>query len=377
MTNVLHWDLESRGVVDLKKAGVYVYSESPATDVWLASFARNDDPIHLWHPGDPVPSLWEQAVAEGWLIASWNASFERIMLRNILAPRYGWPQPKLENWRCPMAFALAMGFPPALENSAPAIGLGITKDAQGTALMKRMARPRKVNEDGTYVWWDEPDKIKRLGEYCIQDTEVERAIWKRLCPLSADEQQLWQLDAEINDRGVYIDLDFCNAANKIVTTAATRLKDGMIAATGGAVPAPSNVGALKTFCAENGVETDSLRKDRVVTLLATEDLPDAVREALELRQAGGKTSLGKIDAALLGRSKDGRAKGLFGYHVATTGRWAGRRVQLQNMQRPDMVDVEQIQADILTGDYDIVEMFHGAPLIAIGNAIRGIIRATP
>jgi DNA polymerase len=372
----VHIDFESRSAVDLRKTGVYVYAEHPSTDLWLIRFSLGGGPIQEWRPGDrPVEFI---DAGGGFTFHAWNANFERTLWRHILTPRYGWPEPKLEQWRCTMASALAMGFPAALERAAPAIGLTIEKDLQGQGLMKRMARPRKVNEDGTYVWWDEPEKIERLSEYCAQDVEVERQIHRRVKPLSQSEQKLWFLDQRINDRGLYIDADLCNAAKKIVSDAAGRLNADMVETTGGLVERCSNVPQLAAFLAKNGIEVDSLRKGNVVELLARNDLPDAVREALELRQDAAKASVKKIDSAMAGRSKDGRAKGLFFFNGATTGRWAGRRVQPQNLQRPaEGVDVDRVIGDILSGDIDLVEMFHGASLSAIGNAIRGIVTAAP
>jgi DNA polymerase bacteriophage-type len=386
----IHLDIESRSVIDLRKAGVYVYAESPTTDIWCLAYSVDNGPIQVCTPTDaPNVNLFTLAIEKGFTFHAWNANFERIMWREILTKRYGWPEPKLEQWRCTMAAALAMGFPASLERVAPAVGLDITKDAKGQGLMKRMMRPRSTHmasmtELGeyqtteSYVWWDEPEKIARLTEYCAQDVEVERQVHARLCPLTEEEQKLWFLDQTINDRGLYIDEQLCHAAKKIVETAQTRLNANMIVTTEGLVQTCSNIGQLSAFLAENGIEADSLRKDKVAALLLRRDIPDAVRDALELRQDAAKAAFRKLDSALAGRSVDGRAKGLFFFNGATTGRWAGRRVQPQNLQRPAAgVDVNQLIDDILTADFDLIEMLYDAPLAAIGNAIRGIVRAAP
>ncbi len=374
----IHIDFESRSAVDLRKTGVYVYAESPTTDVWCAAYAIGDGPIELWTPDQPCPSAIIEAYAQGWHFHAWNANFERTMWRHILTPRYGWPEIPLEQWRCTMAAALAMSFPGQLANAAPAVGLDIAKDMQGQGLMLRMARPRKVEDDGSLTWWEDDERKQRLYEYCRQDVEVERQIHKRLTPLTADEQQLYFLDQRINDLGVYVDAALCRAAKEIVGQAAARLNAEMAEATDSAVSACSNVGELAAFCRAQGVEVDSLRKDKLAALLARKDLPDAVRDALELRQDAAKASVKKINSALAGRSADGRAKGLFFFHGATTGRWAGRRIQPQNLQRPAKgANVEQIITDVLTGSLELVEMLHGSALAAIGNAIRGIVCAAP
>lgn len=374
----IHLDLESYSAVDLKKTGVYVYAESLTTDLWCAAFSAGEEPIDLWIPGQPCPAVILEAVERGWLFTSWNASFERIMWRHILGPKYGWPEPKFEQWRCTMSAALAMSFPAALERAAPAIGLSVTKDAKGARLMKQMMRPRAQKEDGSYIWWDDESRKQRLYEYCKQDVEVERQIHKRIAPLTDSEQDLYFLDQRINDLGVYIDADLCVAAKRIVTATADSLNKKMGGATNWAVHACSNVGQLVAFCQQQGVDVTSVRRDKVAGLLARNDLPDAVRDALELRQDAAKASVKKLDAALSGRSADGRAKGLFFFHGATTGRWAGRRLQPQNLQRPAKgVNTEQVIQDVLSGNLDFVRTMHGSPLAAIGNAIRGIVCAAP
>lgn len=374
----IHIDFETRSAVDLRKTGTHAYAEHPTTDVWCAAYAINDGPIQTWQPGTPCPADLCAAVAAGAVCVAWNAAFDRIIWRDIMAPRYGWPATPVEQWRCSMVMSLAMGFPAALERAAPAFGLDIEKDQQGAGLMKRMARPREVNDDGTFVWWDEPVRIGRLIEYCVQDVNVEREIFKRLVPLTKAEQALWFLDQRINDRGLYIDAELCNKAKTIIEATAGRLNDNMAEVTEGLVQKCSNVAALAAWVRERGVEVNTLRKGDVAELLARGDLPDEVRDALELRRDAAKASVKKIDSALAGRSRDGRAKGLFFFNGAGTGRWSGRRVQPQNLQRPDMgVRVDQVIEDVMTGNVGVVELLHGAPLAAIGNVIRGIVRAAP
>ena len=256
MTSSIHIDFETRSAVDLRKTGVYVYAGSPTTDVWCAAYGACDGPIELWTPVQPCPTVIQDAVAQGWLFHAWNATFERIMWRDILTPRYGWPVIPLEQWRCTMTAALAYSLPAKLENAAPALGLDTVKDKQGHALMLRMARPRRIKDDGTLVWWDEPEKIERLINYCAQDVMVERAIHQRITALTADEQQLYFLDQRINDRGVYIDADLCHAAKTIITATADRLNAEMGDTTDWAVGACSNVAQLATFCRAQGIDVE-------------------------------------------------------------------------------------------------------------------------
>lgn len=373
MADVLHIDFETRSAVDLKKTGAYVYAEDPSTDIWCAAFALGDEPVRVWRPGDPVPADVAAHVLDGGVVAAHNAAFERVIWHHILGPRYGWPEPVVEQWCCTMVMAYALALPGALEDAAPAAGLDIAKDSAGRRLMLQMAKPRKLDP---LTWWDTPDKVERLLAYCVQDVEVERALMARLRPLKESELALWHLDQHINDRGVYVDVPLCEAAKKVVAATGDRLDREMAEVTGFAVTACSNRNQLITWVREKGVETESIAKDALEELLAS-DLPADVRRALELRREAAKASVAKIEALLRGMSPDGRARGLLQFHAASTGRWAGRRFQPQNIKRPELEDVDEAIDLLMAGDADLIEMVYGAPLSVVGDCLRGMIAAPP
>lgn len=380
----LHIDFETRSTVDLKETGVYVYAEHPTTDVWCAAYARNDEPVKLWTPGQPVPLEIIGAMHVGETLVAHNAAFERIIWRYILAPRYGWPEPKLEQWRCTMAMALAMSLPGSLGGAAAAVNLPIQKDSAGHRLMLQMSRPRKLEP---LTWWDVPEKLDRLYAYCKQDVEVERQLEKRLVPLRESEQRLWWFDQKINDRGVFVDQPLCKAAIKIVDGAKAELDAAMSKATDFAVTACSQRNQLVLWLKSRGVETESIAKDQVDEMLAADTLPGDtivdgkrepgdVRKALTLRKEGSKASVAKVDALLSGVSADGRAKGLLQYHAAATGRWGGRRFQPQNIRRPELEDIDTLIGLLARGDHSLFSMMYENPMSAISDAIRGMVTAS-
>lgn len=381
MTHTLHIDFETRSTVDLRKTGVYVYAADPSTDVWCAAYAFDDDPVQLWLPGQECPPSIIECVMQNWTITSHNAAFERIIWRDVLGPRYGWPVPKLTQWHCTMAMALAMALPGSLENAAAAVGLEARKDMDGHATMMRMAKPRRPrkgeNPNGVY-WFDDEERKQKLYEYCRNDVAVERELEKRLLPLRPSEQRLWWLDQVINDRGVHVDTALCEAALKIVDQAAEWLDHEMTQVTRGAVGACTNVGEITAWLRENGCpEVDSIAKGEIDALLARRDLSPAVRRVLELRKEAAKASVAKIDALLRGKSADHRARGLCQYHAASTGRWGGRRFQPQNIKRPDLEDVDGAIEAVATGDANYVQMTYGEPLAVVGDCLRGMISAAP
>lgn len=376
--SALHCDVETRSAVDLKKTGAYAYAADPTTDIWCMAFAFGDEPVQVWTPGDPVPDSIVEHILTGGTLVAHNAAFERVIWRYILAPRYGFPEPSVEQWRCTMTYAYAAGLPGALENAAPAAGLDIAKDMIGRRLMLQMSRPRKV-ESGKITWWDDPEKIAKLIDYCKQDVEVERALEKRLRPLSPSELALWHLDQKINDRGVLVDEALANAAKKIVGKAQEALDNTMRRLTDYRVSRCSNRNELVKWIREQGVECDSINKAAMETLLEEDSpIPPQVREVLLVRQESARASVAKIDALLNGKSpEDNRAKGLLQFHAATTGRWSGRRFQPQNLRRPEETDIDTVIETVATGDYDLCAMAYDNPLSAVADTLRGMLVAAP
>ncbi|MEF2552023.1 DNA polymerase [Aurantimonas sp. A2-1-M11] len=371
----LHIDFESRSTVDLKKTGAFVYAADPTTDLWCACYAFDDGDVLTWRPGEPCPDDIAMHVIEGGELHAHNAAFEAILWERILGPRYGWPVPDPTQWRCTMVQAYALALPGSLEQAAPAAGLDIEKDSAGRRLMLQMAKPRKTDP---LTWWDAPEKVERLISYCRIDVEVERELGKRLRPLKPSELDLWHLDQRINGRGVYVDRKLANAAKRIVKTAAERLDKRMAAVTNFAVSACSNRNQLIAWVRERGLDgIESIAKDQIEELLARDDLPTDVREALEIRRQSARASVAKIDALLNGTDADGRARGLLQFHAASTGRWAGRRFQPQNIKRPDLEDVDSAIDIIGTGDIDLVDMLYEDPLNVVADCLRGMIRAAP
>ena len=269
----LHIDFETRSVVDLKSAGLDNYARSPTTDVWCMAFAFDDKRVNCLtyrdnDRHDAVPEIRVlRYVLNGGIVLAHNAAFELAIWNLIMVPRYGWPVLKPEQVRCTMAMAYAMGLPGALDNAAAAVGLGMQKDKAGYRLMLRMSRPRGFASDGSPVWWDEPDKLERLYEYCRQDVRTERELAHRLFPLSDAEQELWLLDQKINNRGIMVDIPAVTAAIKIVQVEQDRLNTRMREVTDGYVGSCNEVVMLVRWLREKGVAIDGVAKAHVLEAL--------------------------------------------------------------------------------------------------------------
>ncbi len=341
--NILHIDFETRSACEIKKAGAYVYANHPSTDILCMGFAFNDEPVCMWRPEGTGPISTEQFkraldhVNSGGEVVAHNAAFELDIWKGVGVRKYGWPSLSVEQTQCTMIMAYAMNLPGALEKASIAVGLEIKKDMAGNRVMMKLSQPKK---DGSFHTPEtSPEEFSKLYDYCAQDIEVERALHKRLVPLSEYERQVWILDQKINQRGIAIDIKSAQAAIQVIELEKERLNREMVKVTGNAVGACTNTGQLRDWIQQKGIEIPGVAKSDVTALLLKDDLPSDVRRALQLRQEAAKSSTAKLEAMVQGVSSDGRIRGIFQYYGATaTGRWAGRRIQPQNFPRPNLKD---------------------------------------
>ena len=374
----LSLDWETRGVVDLRTAGLHNYARDADTAIWCAAYSFADEEPALWVPGEPCPPAIVDHVRSGGGVHAWNAPFEMEIWRRIAGPRHGWPVVRDEQFFCSMACSYAMGMPGALEDAALALGLHVLKDAEGRALMLRMARPRSTKPT---VWWDEPEKLARLYAYCQQDVRVERELHKRLMPLSERERKVWLLDYKINQRGVQVDIESAKAAIALAETMKASYDEQIAVVTDGAATTCTALGPIKQWLAEHGVPEakDGLDKQVVTDLLARDDIPEAARTVLTLRQEAGKASTAKFAVMANRAGADGRLRQMYQYHGAATGRWAGRAVQTHNLPRdmPKPEVVEKVLALVRAGDHEAIDAVYGPPLTMVSRCLRSFFVAPP
>jgi DNA polymerase bacteriophage-type len=367
---LLFRDIETRSTVDLTRAGAWRYAADPATDVLCVAYAVDANPVEVWRPGQPIPDVFFTAARDPrWLAVAHNAQFEYAIEQRVLGPRYGWPIVPLTRQRCTMAMALAAALPGALENAVAALNLPHRKDKDGRRLMLQMSKPRK---DGG--WIDDAERRERLYRYCVADVEAERTLFCALQPLSADEQALWTLDAEINARGFPVDVDLARSSRELVRRERIAINAEIAALTGGAITSAGQVAKITDFVRACGHQLAGLTKRSVAAVLARGEPCEDVRRLLELRREGALASVRKLDALLASADADGRIRGTLLFHGAATGRWSGRGFQPQNLKRSATEDITGAVAAVLTGDLDNVREL-GAPLGIIGDVMRATIRA--
>ena len=384
MTPSLHIDFETRSELDLKQVGVWNYVRHPSTDAWCISMAINEaEPVchpvvgQTAFPRDVLDMVNRGAVR----VVAHNSQFELAVWNEIMVKKYGWPALRPEITYCTMAQAYAMGLPGGLEDAALALGLSVLKDADGRALMLRMARPRRYL--GTIPeWWTDTDKLARLYAYCNQDVRVERELEKRLLPLSERERRIFIMDYYVNQRGVAIDVPTAKAGVKMVEAITERAGQELTVLTDGAVSAPTALIPMKQWLTANGVPAAEagLAKDVVTAYLnGKTELPPKARRVLEIRQESGKASVAKLDRMLELVGADGRLHNIVQYHGASPGRWAARGVQVHNLVRdmPPAPVVEEILAAVRDGALDWIQVGYGPPMTMISQCTRSFFIAPP
>jgi DNA polymerase bacteriophage-type len=379
--HILFRDYETRSTLDLKCVGAWRYAADPTTDVWCAAYAVDDDPVKLWVPGDPVPPEFiEAANNPDWIVSAFNDHFERVVEKLILAPRYGWPLAPIERHRCSQAAALALALPAKLETVADVLALEHRKDKDGGRLMRQMSKPRKPRKDedpaGIY-WLDDAERLARLYEYNKQDVATERALHRRIGGLIPSEQELWALDAQINERGIYIDRELLAAAIKIADEAQAAIAAELQAVTCGVVSSVHEVANITMWLAAHDCEVKDVQKETLRRALTRKNLAPEARRVIELRLEGAHAAAAKFETMRDWIDGDGRARGLFRYHGASTGRWTSHGIQLQNMKRPLVDDMDAAIAAVGAGSLAHMRERYPQPMSVVGDVARAMICAAP
>src|SRR5262245_31632990 len=327
----LYRDYESRGVLPLDKVGAHKYAADARTEVMCCAYAVGSEPVQLWRLDEPEPPAFiEEARDPNGLSVRHNDPYETNIERHVMARRHGWHTIPLARHLCTMAAALALALPARLETLARVLHLEHQKDLAGRRLMLQMSKPRKPRKDedpqGGPYWFNDSDRLARLFKYCKQDVLVERELHARLLPLLPFEQQLWLIDSQINNRGFHTDCDLARAACKIAKAAAPEIDAELSEVTGGAVVGVSQITKLLAWLCEHGCTIKDLQADTIEDELKSDALSAPARRALELRQAGSGAAARKVGALLQCADDDGRVRGVFQFHRASTGRWAGVRL---------------------------------------------------
>ena len=384
-------DFETRSAINLTVTGVWPYAAHPSTEIMCLSVAVNAARPLLWIPDKFYRlasglKLEYETITEARLlnilsqaekVIAFNAQFEYVIWNNLAVPRRNWPVLLLEKLYDVQAQCAYHALPLNLDMAGRALGLSLVKDSTGHKVMLKLCKPRKPKkgEDLDKIYWHEkPTDLVTLFNYCGKDAEAERAIYHTLPQLPEYERRIWLLDQRINARGVPVDTAAVKAVVKVVKQYEQKMLDDFAVAVNGEVSGPRSYVALKNWVNETaGLNLESVGKNEVAALLKDDTLPEAVKKALVIKAELSKASVAKLVAMDAFASVDGRARGLFKYHAAATGRAGGVAVQPQNLPRdsyPAQIYDGVIEA-FIDENFDCIGMLYDGPFYAASRCIRG------
>ena len=373
-------DLETYSSNDIKYS-VYKYVEAPDFEILLFAYAFDDDPVRVVDlaqgetlPDDVKAALYDKDV----LKTAFNANFEINCLKKYF------PDLPEEQWECDRILSLYNSYPPHLAAVAKAMHFDEDrqKDTRGKALIRYFClpcKPTKANGGRTRNYpKDAPDKWEIFKEYNHQDVVVERAIRDKLVNLRPPdfEHENWLIDQAINRNGIMVNQTLVDNAIRLSGEYREKLLARAMEITG--LDNPNSPLQVKGWLEERlGCTVDSLSKAAVADMLA-EDIPDDVREMLSIRQKISKSSIKKYDAMRMAACHDRRIRGMFQFYgAARTGRFAGRIVQLQNLPRNSMPDLDLARSMVLDGDLDTMELCYDDVQDVLSQLIRTALEAPP
>lgn len=376
---VLSIDIETFSSVDLSKSGVYKYAASPDFEILLFGYSVDGGAVHVvdFTHGEELPQEILSALLDD-ETSKWafNCTFERTCIARFLQDKGLLAEGKFldpASWYCSMVWSAYMGLPLSLKSVGAVLGLEQQKMAEGQDLIRYFCCPCKPTKTNggrkRNLPADAPDKWELFKKYNQRDVEVELAIKERLAKFPVPDL-VWReyhQDQEINDCGILVDMLLVRNAI-IISQKCTEVNLKHAQAITG-LDNPNSPIQLKEWLASNSISVDSLAKVEVERLL--KETTGQVHELLALRQQLSKSSVKKYTAMVNVAGADDRARGLFQFYGANrSGRFAGRLVQLQNLARNSMPDLDEARQLVRQENYDALHLLYDSVPDVLSQLIR-------
>ena len=338
----LNIDIETYSPNDIS-FGVYKYSESEEFEILLFSYAYDFGEVHIVDlvSGEKIPDEVVKDLRNPEVIKhAYNAQFEISCLN-----RAGYQTPVYQ-WRCTMIHGAYLGYPMGLAKLGKALGLpqDKLKDKAGAALIRYFSvpcKPTKKNGGRTRnLPKHDPDKWFAYGMYNMQDVVTEMECYRRLSafPVPEEVEKQWQIDIRMNAAGVGIDRELVDGALTIDEENKKALLEEAYELTGLSNPNSRNQ-LLDWLNSNTNLELEKLTKDSVAA--AMPDADDVAKKVLTIRKKLAKSSVSKYEMMASATGQDGRLRGTLQFYGANrTGRWAGRLLQVQNLPRNYIVNLD-------------------------------------
>lgn len=387
----LEIDIETYSSIDLSKCGVYKYAEADDFEILLFGYSVDGGEVMVIDlaSGETIPQDVLDAITDD-TVTKWafNAAFERVCLSRYLSDlgisldpfhdkhplsqecaRYLNP----ESWKCSMIWSAYLGLPLSLEGVGSVLGLEKQKLSEGKDLIRYFCvpcKPTKANGGRSRnLYLHDADKWERFKAYNKRDVEAEMQIQAKLVkyPMPDFVWEEYHIDQEINDRGIALDMTLVEQAIAMDERSKEALTEKMKQLT--ELENPNSVAQMKQWLLDNGLEMESLGKKEVAEVLKT--APEHLKEVLSIRQQFAKSSVKKYQAMQKAACADNRARGMFQFYGANrSGRWAGRIIQLQNLYRNSLPDLDTARDLVRNGEFEVVEMLYDSVPEVLSELIR-------
>lgn len=360
----------------------YAIGDAPVQIVAVPAFKRQDGSIFELDfrtlPRD-LQEFWIEADLGGSqaaYFAAWNMAFDRLALSNIPNAPLIRPNMTIDV----MAQAVASNLPAKLDGAAMVLGLG-RKQEDGKDLIHLFA-----NAEGPEPA-DEPEKWARFKSYGIRDTALLREVYKATRPLPMREWEQYWASERVNDRGMMVDVPFCERAARLAAFNDQQIAASMVRLTNGRIRTVNqtkvigewlydrlpSVEARDILVKEYGDEdttTDgdqdlvavklSISADRLEALMTWFEardeeigLTDAEWTLMQIAEARmfGASATPKKFQKIVNQHVDDRLMGQYTFNGAQqTGRFSSRGVQVHNLMRASLgaheVDVIELINDL-------------------------------
>lgn len=366
-------DVETYSSVDIRSAGAYKYIESPDFEILLVGYALDDQPVRVIDllQGDELPKEFEEALFDQECRKhAHNANFERQCFKRIC---FDIP---ISEWHCTAVKSAYCGLPFSLDEVSKRLNIANKKLDTGKALIKYFScpcKPTKINGKRSRNYPEHaPDKWELYKEYNRVDVEAEREIYNTLSAYDIPdfERQLYILDQRINDNGVLVDMTLAKSAVAVDEAYTEMLTQRAKEIT--RLDNPNSPTQIRRWIESvTGETVTSLAKDALPQLFEDFKAFEDVIEILNIRKKMSKTSIKKYTAMLNCAMEDDRVRGTFQFYGASrTGRWAGRLLQLQNLSKNYISNIELPRQLIRERDWDTTEMLYGDVSSVLSQLVR-------
>ena len=367
MSDILWLDYESQSECDLIVNGSFNYAPHITTKMLCAAYAFNDEDAQLWWAHEPAPQRLVDYFKTGGQIRCHNEEFDRLMTWYVVCPDYGLAEPALERWYCTAAQARANCAPGSLEDVGRFAGASMRKDHRGKQLVRMCCVP-PFNKD--------PEVLKELGEYAMQDVRAMRAVSKAMRDLTNEELVDYHVNARINMRGVLLDKPLAEAAVRYAAEELVEIEEEVAEVTKGVITSVRSprmrewvmerVGpqALKVMEVwKDGDKKYSIDKTVRANLLAfaeenPDEVPEEVKTVVQCADDLWASSVAKFSrAAALADAEDHRVRGAFVFAGGSaTGRASSFGLQVHNFPRrcaeqPELVRTAMVRSHKIVPTY--------------------------